>query len=184
MWPQMFCRECGAEIYNGAAFCGKCGAKAIKPAKTIETNAKVCPKCQYVNVSRASFCLSCGASLSENNHIQEKQAAVAMPPAAPANVSVPAPAPAPVPAPVAETKTKPKKKDKLIGLKVLLIIICVLLLIAGVWLVPNGISAAREGKPVRAPWETAETFSEEEDTDVPMDWIDLPQDPIDGEEDE
>ncbi|MBO4460026.1 MAG: zinc ribbon domain-containing protein [Clostridiales bacterium] len=178
----MFCRECGAEIYNGAAFCGKCGAKAIKPAKPVESNIKVCPKCQYANVSRASFCLSCGASLSDKNPIQEQKAAVAMPPqAAPVQMSTPAPAPVPV----AEKKSKPKKKDKFIGLKVLLIIICVLLLIAGVWLVPNGISAAREGKPVRAPWETTETFlEEEEDIDVPMDWIDLPQDPIDGEEDE
>ncbi|MBP5654794.1 MAG: zinc ribbon domain-containing protein [Clostridiales bacterium] len=194
----MFCRECGAEVDNNASFCGSCGTKIFRPEAKAESNVKVCPQCRHINVARADFCASCGSPLGGGTTVREEpqvapatpipvvpdrkepQAApVATPPVVPANVSSPVPA-------AEDKKPKREKKHNHGGLKALLIIICILLIIAGIWLVPNGIQAAREGKPVRAPWETAETFAEEEedDTEVPMDWMDIPPVGADGEEDE
>lgn len=168
----MFCRECGAQIYNGASFCGKCGTRVWRPDANADTNVKVCPQCQYVNARRAAFCGSCGAPLSDEIPLQQQPAPGApQPQVVPASVSVPAP--------VADTASKREKKHRHGGLIALLIIICILLIAAGIWLVPNGINAAREGKPVRAPWETAGTFADEDESEVPMDWLDLPQDTAD-----
>lgn len=52
----MKCSNCGAELAEGAKFCGECGAKVVKDS--------VCPKCGAACATGAKFCCECGSSLS------------------------------------------------------------------------------------------------------------------------
>ena len=63
----MFCRQCGSELKEGAAFCSKCGYKVVNQAdEKIEIPppviGTVCSKCGAPLKEGAAFCNACGAS--------------------------------------------------------------------------------------------------------------------------
>ena len=63
----MFCRQCGSELKEGAAFCSKCGYKVVNQAdEKIEISppviGTVCSKCGAPLKEGAAFCNACGAS--------------------------------------------------------------------------------------------------------------------------
>ena len=49
----MYCKQCGAEIEDGARFCGNCGAQ--------QENKAVCKSCGAELADGAKFCGECGA---------------------------------------------------------------------------------------------------------------------------
>ena len=58
---------CGAPIYEGSKFCGKCGKKfEVSPEKTAdeETPLVICPHCNVKLSSDARFCANCGNKLN------------------------------------------------------------------------------------------------------------------------
>lgn len=63
----MFCRQCGSELKEGAAFCSKCGYQVVNQTnEKIEipppANANVCSKCGAPLKEGAAFCNACGVS--------------------------------------------------------------------------------------------------------------------------
>lgn len=64
----MKCEECGYELSNDVAFCGKCG----KPTSPKENKIK----CGYCNVEISSsleYCTNCGKSTSSTNIDNKKR---------------------------------------------------------------------------------------------------------------
>lgn len=53
----MFCRNCGAEIYENAAVCVHCGS-------AVGTGANFCPCCGAQTMPGAAVCLNCGVALA------------------------------------------------------------------------------------------------------------------------
>lgn len=57
----MYCKKCGNEMADGAAFCSKCGA----PAETEMNEKKFCSMCGQEIHPNAVVCPRCGARLGE-----------------------------------------------------------------------------------------------------------------------
>jgi ribosomal protein L40E len=58
--------DCGAEIYEGAKFCGKCGKKVeeiIKKTTEELSPEEVCSQCGGKLLPEAKFCMKCGAKV-------------------------------------------------------------------------------------------------------------------------
>ncbi len=55
------CPNCGNEVQNGLAFCGKCGTK-LEEIKKVE-NQKVCSKCGEKIPEDSAFCTACGTKV-------------------------------------------------------------------------------------------------------------------------
>ena len=58
--------DCGAEIYEGVKFCGKCGKKVqeiVKKSNEELTPEKVCSQCGGKLLQEAKFCMKCGAKV-------------------------------------------------------------------------------------------------------------------------
>ncbi|MBU1182089.1 MAG: zinc ribbon domain-containing protein [Proteobacteria bacterium] len=58
--------DCGAEIYEGVKFCGKCGKKIeeiIKKTDEELSPEEVCPQCGGKLLPEAKFCSKCGAKI-------------------------------------------------------------------------------------------------------------------------
>jgi len=55
----MFCKNCGAELTDGAAFCTSCGTPVA------EKKEKLCPRCQSPLSDENAFCPYCGASANQ-----------------------------------------------------------------------------------------------------------------------
>ncbi len=60
-----FCRYCGAELWEGASFCGNCGKAAQKeaPQKMEMNTPKFCRKCGTALYPGAKFCRKCGSKV-------------------------------------------------------------------------------------------------------------------------
>ena len=56
----LICKECGAEIYEDAQFCDRCGTKAIPDLE--------CPSCHTKQHEDAKFCRKCGSALDQQEH--------------------------------------------------------------------------------------------------------------------
>ena len=61
----MKCKRCGADIIDGAKFCGVCG-------NPIEYNYDVCRYCGAKLPKGAVFCAECGKKQTEHNEVQEE----------------------------------------------------------------------------------------------------------------
>lgn len=56
------CPNCGNEVQNGLAFCGKCGTR-LEEAKKETVNFKICRKCGERIPEDSAFCTSCGTKV-------------------------------------------------------------------------------------------------------------------------
>ncbi len=54
---ELFCRNCGAKLSCGQAFCGKCGTKVEPPE---EDKSSQCSSCGTELTSDQTFCPNCG----------------------------------------------------------------------------------------------------------------------------
>ncbi|MGN0263485.1 MAG: zinc ribbon domain-containing protein [Oliverpabstia sp.] len=66
----MFCKNCGNEIENDAAFCPQCGYRLKE--HTPQQESPVCPVCHHPIKPGAAFCTSCGADLSNAQQATDK----------------------------------------------------------------------------------------------------------------
>ncbi|MCI6997130.1 MAG: zinc ribbon domain-containing protein [Eubacterium sp.] len=66
----MFCKNCGNEIENDAAFCPQCGYRLKE--HTPQQESPVCPVCHHPIKPGAAFCTSCGANLSNTQQATDK----------------------------------------------------------------------------------------------------------------
>ncbi|MGI6228952.1 MAG: zinc ribbon domain-containing protein [Christensenellales bacterium] len=53
------CKNCGAKVGPGDAFCKRCGKDVV------ENYEAVCPKCSTHNIGGSAFCVRCGGALSQ-----------------------------------------------------------------------------------------------------------------------
>jgi ribosomal protein L40E len=56
----MHCESCGAQINDGASFCGKCGERLSNGNPLL-----ICPQCGERIVDGVTFCEKCGNQVSE-----------------------------------------------------------------------------------------------------------------------
>ena len=72
------CKECGAEVANGSAFCPKCGTKVEKeiiqePAACEEPEIVLCKECGAELEEGAVFCTKCGTSVNKTAEAETEE---------------------------------------------------------------------------------------------------------------
>lgn len=69
----MNCKNCGANIKEGARFCPKCGAEVTLQEQNTEQEITYCAKCGAANKPGATFCTKCGQKIEKKKKKGKKK---------------------------------------------------------------------------------------------------------------